>query len=222
MKFKLRFFPLFKSTIFILLITCVAVTSCEDDEDTLEDCFKPTFTTEHTSGTSYVFSPEFEILNGTEIKDGYILKFFVDGDYKYQALGAAWDDGEFRTTLEPGTHEVCFELTTNDCAETRTSCETIEVANCFTPDFNISLFSEGYYQIQPNFDLLDGTSIKAGYDLKYYLDGEYKNTAWGDGFDQGNFFISLDPGTYEVCYGLITDACPEEQLSCQTVTVPAL
>lgn len=48
-----------------------------------------------------MFSPEFEILNGTEIKEGYNLKFFVDGEYKYQALGAAWDDGEFRTTLEP-------------------------------------------------------------------------------------------------------------------------
>ncbi|GAL80152.1 hypothetical protein JCM19274_3722 [Algibacter lectus] len=85
MKFKSRFFSLFKSTIFILLLTCITVTSCEDDDDTSEDCFKPTFTTAHTSGTSYVFSPEFEILNGTEIKEAYNLKFFVDGEYKYQA-----------------------------------------------------------------------------------------------------------------------------------------
>jgi len=49
-----------------------------------------------------------------------------------------------------------------------------------------------------------------------------KSTAWGFGFDQENFFISLEPGTYEVCYGLITDACPEKQFSCLTVTIPEL
>ncbi|MCL5128483.1 hypothetical protein [Algibacter sp. L4_22] len=180
--------PLFKSLLFTILLVCIALTSCEDD-DTSDDCFKPSFTTEHTSGTTYVFSPEFEILNGTEIKEGYILKFFVDGEYKYQALGAAWDEGEFRTTLEPGSHEICFELTTNDCSETRNSCETIEVGDCFNPDFTISLFSEGYYQIKPDFELLNGTSIKEGYILKYYLDNEYKATAWGEAWDQGNFFV---------------------------------
>lgn len=210
---------LLKSTLFIILLACITFTSCEDD-DTSDDCFKPNFTTEHISGTTYEFYPEFDILDGTEIKEGYVLKFYVDGEFKYEALGDAWDEGTFVTTLNPGSHEVCFELTTNDCSETRSSCETVEVEDCFNPDFTISLFSEGYYQVKPDFELLNGTSIKDGYILKYYLDNEYKATAWGEAWDQGNFFVSLEPGTYEVCYGLITDACPEEQFSCQTVTVP--
>ncbi|WP_343329383.1 hypothetical protein [Polaribacter staleyi] len=224
---KLLFKKSLKNKVLILFITIISLFSCEEKE-TSQVCFEPIFSSELIAGTTYNFTPEFEIIdvNSTvnSIKEGYILKFYVDGIYQSEALGAAWDNGSFTHTFSKGIHEVCFELSTNDCADVQTSCQTIEVKDCFEPQFSYQIdASSKQHVFTPNFEIIDKNStvnaIKEGYILKFYIDGVYQSEALGASWDNGDFKHKFEPGTYEICFELSTNECTELQKSCKTITI---
>lgn len=92
--------------------------------------------------------------------------------------------------------------------------------NCFEPNFTVNLDTGTTYTFSLEFDALDGTSLKAGYEFQFYINDEPVSVTSDISANLVSFqYAFAEAGSYRVCLELNTNECSEPQTSCQTVVV---
>ncbi|MEW7279132.1 hypothetical protein ABW636_11120 [Aquimarina sp. 2201CG1-2-11] len=164
---------------------------------------------------------DFDIVTGTYNLFGLIPYYDYEDDYKISLIvdGDIVDNDDFLLYFTPGVYEVCIEITTPDCPTGMIMCKEL-IADTICPDgFNVSYEPLGlniYEFIPPPLPPPPVDPEVYSSEILFFVNDEI---IVDQVVDQGPFSRYFAPGTYDVCFQIITSNCPDGVRSCEQLVV---